>query len=427
MSLVIRINALAVRAAQEIKALNEGKASIAHTHVSDNITDAVMPTQPQAEAGTDTTARFWSAVRVKQAILALSPVLSVAGKTGVVALVKGDVGLGNVDNTSDNGKPISAVAQIALDAKSGVGHSHSDKADVGHTHDMLDFENDVWLRPMAKAVALTNVSITDNALPVLDGLTCAAGDRVLLTAQTSPSQNGLWIVLNSGTWVRPVAENQDNWLNGRIVTIQQGTDYIGSMWLIQMAGTNLGTDPVSVTRVLTSADAAQLGGITGEIKMWPTATAPDGWFLCNGSVTPSRTIYNALYTALGGGSSPWGQGDGSSTFNLPDFRGRFPIGVGTGTGLTARALNAPGGAEKIANANLPAHQHTMAHTHEVQRRAAVGAGTGTAQGGGAVSPDGTVTSGASSATQTGTGDSGGAFGNTAFMNPFLGINFIIKY
>lgn len=42
---------------------------------------------------------------------------SVAGKTGVVTLVKGDVGLGNVDNTSDIGKPISTAAQIAFDTK----------------------------------------------------------------------------------------------------------------------------------------------------------------------------------------------------------------------------------------------------------------------------------------------------------------------
>lgn len=44
-------------------------------------------------------------------------VLSVAGRTGVVTLVKGDVGLGNVDNTSDANKPISTATQMALDSK----------------------------------------------------------------------------------------------------------------------------------------------------------------------------------------------------------------------------------------------------------------------------------------------------------------------
>lgn len=47
----------------------------------------------------------------------ISPVTSVAGKTGVVTLAKGDVGLSNVDNTSDIDKPISTATQIALDDK----------------------------------------------------------------------------------------------------------------------------------------------------------------------------------------------------------------------------------------------------------------------------------------------------------------------
>jgi hypothetical protein len=47
-------------------------------------------------------------------------VTSVAGKTGVVTLVKGDVGLGNVDNTSDANKPISTATQTALDLKANL-------------------------------------------------------------------------------------------------------------------------------------------------------------------------------------------------------------------------------------------------------------------------------------------------------------------
>jgi hypothetical protein len=56
--------------------------------------------------------------------LASVPVSSVAGKTGAVALVKADVGLGNVDNTSDLSKPISTATQTALDGKSATGHTH---------------------------------------------------------------------------------------------------------------------------------------------------------------------------------------------------------------------------------------------------------------------------------------------------------------
>ncbi|QBP33264.1 minor tail protein [Gordonia phage BrutonGaster] len=52
-------------------------------------------------------------------------VTSVAGKTGAVSLVKGDVGLGNVDNTSDLNKPISTATQTALDGKANASHTHT--------------------------------------------------------------------------------------------------------------------------------------------------------------------------------------------------------------------------------------------------------------------------------------------------------------
>jgi hypothetical protein len=51
------------------------------------------------------------------AILEVGPVRSVAGRTGAVTLARGDVGLSNVDNTSDAAKPVSAAMQAALDAK----------------------------------------------------------------------------------------------------------------------------------------------------------------------------------------------------------------------------------------------------------------------------------------------------------------------
>ena len=55
---------------------------------------------------------------------------SVNGKTGIVLLGKADIGLGNVDNTSDADKPISTATQNALDGKSGTGHTHSGATDT---------------------------------------------------------------------------------------------------------------------------------------------------------------------------------------------------------------------------------------------------------------------------------------------------------
>lgn len=64
-----------------------------------------------------------------------APVTSVASKTGAVTLVKGDVGLGNVDNTSDANKPVSTAQQTALDGKvnvtNGGGETYFDATNSG--------------------------------------------------------------------------------------------------------------------------------------------------------------------------------------------------------------------------------------------------------------------------------------------------------
>lgn len=64
----------------------------------------------------DTSVTTTKKINVSQ-VKALAPVQSVASKTGAVSLVKGDVGLGNVDNTADADKPVSTATQTALNAK----------------------------------------------------------------------------------------------------------------------------------------------------------------------------------------------------------------------------------------------------------------------------------------------------------------------
>lgn len=68
--------------------------------------------------------------------------------------------------------------------------------------------------------------------------------------------------------------------------------------------------------------------LPGTIMAYASPTPPaagSGWLLCDGSAV-SRTTYNALFLSLGSGTY-WGTGDGSTTFNLPDLRGRFLRGV----------------------------------------------------------------------------------------------------
>jgi len=69
------------------------------------------------------------------------------------------------------------------------------------------------------------------------------------------------------------------------------------------------------------------GAITGEGKLWFTATAPTGWLLCDGAEV-SRTTYADLFALIG---ETYGSGDGSTTFNVPDMTGRVPCGFNATT------------------------------------------------------------------------------------------------
>ncbi len=95
---------------------------------------------------------------------------------------------------------------------------------------------------------------------------------------------------------------------------------------------------------------------TGEIRMVGFNYAPEGWLLCQGQVL-QISQYTALFTLLG---VQFG-GDGISTFALPDLRGRVPIGMGQGSGLTARTIGAKDGAESVTltTAQMPQHNHSI--------------------------------------------------------------------
>lgn len=93
----------------------------------------------------------------------------------------------------------------------------------------------------------------------------------------------------------------------------------------------------------------------GEICLFAGNFAPVGWALCDGSllsISANRYLFQLIGTAYGG--------DGQTTFALPDLRGRAPIHMGQGNGLSPRTLGERGGAEAVAlqAGQLPTHSHT---------------------------------------------------------------------
>lgn len=112
----------------------------------------------------------------------------------------------------------------------------------------------------------------------------------------------------------------------------------------------------------------------GSVTAFAGSSAPSGWLLCGGQ-TVSRTQYSGLFLIIG---TTYGAGDGSTTFTLPDLRGRTIAGeddmggttanrlTTSGSGINGTVLGAVGGVESVtltsAQSGVPAHSHGTTST-----------------------------------------------------------------
>jgi microcystin-dependent protein len=102
----------------------------------------------------------------------------------------------------------------------------------------------------------------------------------------------------------------------------------------------------------------------GVVLQYAGLSAPDGWLLCDGSAI-SRTVYAGLFAAI---DTAWGIGDGSTTFNLPDLRGRVwagndNMGGSSADRVTDASADSIGGnmgteTHTLTETEMPSHHHT---------------------------------------------------------------------
>lgn len=187
------------------------------------------------------------------------------------------------------------------------------------------------------------------------------------------------------------------------------------------ARTNLGAAASGV-----NADITELSGLTavpsvvsnlvastippGTILLTARTAATSGWLICDGSAV-SRTVFASLFGAIG---TTYGAGDGSTTFNLPNLRGRVPIGAGVSAASgTNRSVATTGGADThtLTAGEMPSHTHST--TGQFVVGGSTGANVTTGGGGYGLSINPVSSSAGSSA----------AHNN---LQPWIALHYIIK-
>jgi microcystin-dependent protein len=145
----------------------------------------------------------------------------------------------------------------------------------------------------------------------------------------------------------------------------------------------------------------------GVISQWggSAASVPTGWKLCDGTAYSRTVTYNTLFDAIG---TTYGSGDGSTTFNVPNLKGRIPVGLDS-TQSEFDTLGETGGAKThtLITAEIPSHSHSSLQL-------------GNAGGSTGIPVTGTVTTD----TTTGPAGGGGAHNN---LQPYIVVNYIIKF
>lgn len=163
--------------------------------------------------------------------------------------------------------------------------------------------------------------------------------------------------------------------------VQANLDYLASLFQKgEVDGDTMIWDVVVGSWVATTPASPASGVPVGAGMVWYTDTPPTGWLICDGSEIARATFVdlNALWSAA---SYPFGAGNGTTTFNLPDIRGRIPVGKGTNADVNVLGDN---DGSALAD-RRPKHKHTVndpSHHHPIRASggganpgAGVGAGT----------------------------------------------------
>jgi hypothetical protein len=196
-----------------------------------------------------------------------------------------------------------------------------------------------------------------------------------------------------------------------------------------LKSTNTTTNTCTITSLVATgitAGTLDASNFVGMIAPFATttnsATFPTGWLYCTGGAV-SRTTYSALYSVIG---TTWGVGNGTTTFNVPDLKGAFLRGYGTGT-INGRNKAGP-------NVGSRQEDQEQGHKHTLEGYYTTGGGSPSSEGWSYEQQIGDITDYRSTRVHEMTGpidDNSGSYGTPrvgAETYPYnFGMNYFIKF
>ena len=239
---------------------------------------------------------------------------------------------------------------------------------------------DVGVPPDDGSISNTMISLATSAIGgistdrmnVTSVFNTGAGGNVTLALQSHFNHAGSGALATHGANVSLGFNTQNSASNAAIVFYGAGTGAgVGNLSGLRVVDKNQSNlVPFAANVILQSTKGASSTTAAGNevapllpvgsIIVWPETTAPAGWEIADGTAK-SRTTLAGLFALIG---TDYGTGDGSTTFNLPDFKDRLPLGKGTNNGTIASAQGSMSASSKITTdsgtAQLSASTTTVA-------------------------------------------------------------------
>ena len=212
---------------------------------------------------------------------------------GSTATALTNLGLNNVNNTSDANKPISTATQTALNAKLslsggtmtglltlyGSPSGTNDAATKGYVDQAV--QGISWKNPVV-AVATTNINISNPGTAVFDGVTLTSGQRLGLVSQSTASQNGIWQFNGSSSALTRTTD----FASGSTTEAINATFYCSLGTTNANKGYTCTTDPATIdTTALTFVNFTAATGTVTSVGL-----TVSGYSIANSPVTTSGTI-----------------------------------------------------------------------------------------------------------------------------------------